>query len=73
MKDWIAASEVRRANRHTAFTKRRTGQGCPQCSRICASEFALYGATCGLMPSQATETVQMQCRGWNSTAAAAAI
>jgi len=38
---WITASEERRAARHTASIKPKTGQRCPQCSRVCASDFGL--------------------------------
>jgi len=34
-------SEERRAARHTASTKPKTGPRCPQCSRICTSDFGL--------------------------------
>jgi len=37
----ITASEERRAARHTASTKPKTGPRCPQCSRVCASDFGL--------------------------------
>ena len=38
---WIATSEERHAARHTASTKPKTGPRCPQCSRVCASDFGL--------------------------------
>jgi len=38
---WITTSEERRAARHTASTKPKTGPRCPQCSRVCASDFGL--------------------------------
>ena len=38
---WITASEERRAARHTASTKPKTSPQCPQCNRVCASEFGL--------------------------------
>jgi len=37
----IGTSEERRAARHTASTKPKTGPRCPQCSRVCASDFGL--------------------------------
>ena len=38
---WITTSEERRAARHTASTKPKTGPRCPQCSRVCASDYGL--------------------------------
>jgi len=38
---WITASEERRAARHAASTKPKTGPRCHQCNRVCASEFGL--------------------------------
>jgi len=38
---WITTSEERRAALHTASTKPKTGPRCPQCSRVCASDFGL--------------------------------
>ena len=38
---WITTSEERRAARHTASTKPKTGPRCPKCSRVCASDFGL--------------------------------
>jgi len=37
---WITASEERRAARHAASTK-PAGPQCPQCNRVCSSEFGL--------------------------------
>jgi len=39
--DWLAASEDRRAARHTATTKPKFGPQCPHCGRPCASQFGL--------------------------------
>jgi len=39
--DWLAASEERRAVRHTPATKPKTGPQCPHCGRTCASQFGL--------------------------------
>ena len=47
----ITTSEERCAARHTASTKLKTGPRCPQCSRVCASDF---GLTCGPMTRPAT-------------------
>jgi len=38
---WITTSEERRAARHTASTKPKTCPRCPQCSRVCSSDFGL--------------------------------
>jgi len=38
---WITTSEERCAARHTASTKPKTCPRCPQCSRVCASDFGL--------------------------------
>jgi len=38
---WITTSEERRAARHTASTKPKTGPRCPKCSRVCAPDFGL--------------------------------
>ena len=38
---WMTASEERRAARHAASTKPKTSPWCPQCNRVCASEFGL--------------------------------
>jgi len=38
---WITAFEERRAARHAASTKPKTSPRCPQCNRVCASEFRL--------------------------------
>ena len=38
---WITTSEERRAARHTGSTKPKTGLRCPQCNRVCASDFGL--------------------------------
>jgi len=38
---WITASEERRAARHAASTKPKTGPRCLQCNRVFASQFGL--------------------------------
>jgi len=40
LNDWIAVTEERRANRHVAASKTKTGPWCRQCSRLCASQNA---------------------------------
>ena len=39
MNDWISTSMKRRAARHAAMAKPKTGPRCPYSSRLCASEF----------------------------------
>jgi len=53
---WITASEERRAARHTASTKPKTGQRCPQCSRVCGSvpPISDSGVRCGPTSRPAT-------------------
>jgi len=57
MKDWITASVVRRANHHAASTRPKTVRSTMQQS-LYVPPSSDYGATCGLMPSPATQTVQ---------------
>ena len=41
MNDWINISMKRRAARHASTAKSKTGPRCPQCSRLCASDFGI--------------------------------
>jgi len=41
MNDWASTSMKRRAARHAATAKPKTGPRCPHCSIVCASEFSL--------------------------------
>ena len=51
-------SEERRAARYTASTKPKTGPRCPQCSRVCASDFGLRSH---MRSHDRTGNTQQQC------------
>ena len=68
---WITASEERRAARHAASTKPKTGPRCPQCNSVC---FRIRTTEPHVVPRQVRQhlvTVQRHRRTRRTSAAAA--